>query len=77
MRRCPFPLLVFVLTLPASTASAEDSIALRWNQVTLEAIRQSTLPPPAVARALAIVHTCMYDAWAAYDPVAAGVHYRT
>ncbi len=30
-----------------------------------------------VARALAIVHTCIYDAWAAYDPVAAGVHYHT
>jgi hypothetical protein len=26
--------------------------------------------PPVVARALAIVHTSMYDAWAAYDPVA-------
>jgi hypothetical protein len=25
-----------------------------------------------VARALAIVHTCAYDAWAAYDPVAVG-----
>lgn len=76
MRRRWFPLLVFVLALPASTASADDSVALRWNEVTLEAIRQSTLAPPAVARALAIVHTCMYDAWAAYDGVAAGVHYR-
>lgn len=38
----------------------------------LEAIRRSTLGPPIVARALAIVHTCMYDAWAAYDPVARG-----
>ncbi len=27
------------------------------------------------ARALAIVHTAMYDAWAAYDPVATGVHW--
>jgi hypothetical protein len=25
-----------------------------------------------VARALAILHTCIYDAWAAYDPVAMG-----
>jgi hypothetical protein len=25
-----------------------------------------------VARALAIGHTCIYDAWAAYDPKAAG-----
>src|SRR5262249_28672954 len=28
--------------------------------------------PPMVARALAIAHTCMYDAWAAYDDVAVG-----
>src|SRR5262249_59405287 len=28
--------------------------------------------PPIVARALAIAHTCMYDAWAAYDDTAVG-----
>jgi hypothetical protein len=49
-----------------------DSLVLHWNDVALEAIRRSTLGPPIVARALAIVHTCMYDAWAAYDPVARG-----
>jgi hypothetical protein len=67
------------VSLAPSTNPAEaagENIVLRWSAVTLEAIRRSTLPPPAVARALAIVHTCIYDAWAAYDPVAAGVHYR-
>jgi hypothetical protein len=49
-----------------------DNLVLQWNEVALEAIRRSTLGPPMVARALAIVHTCMYDAWAAYDPVAHG-----
>lgn len=29
-----------------------------------------------VARALAIVHTCIYDAWAAYDNKAVGVHWH-
>ena len=29
------------------------------------------------ARALAVMHTCMYDAWAAYDDVADGVHWPT
>ncbi len=28
--------------------------------------------PTVVARALAVVHTAMYDAWAPYDPVAVG-----
>src|SRR3712207_6663564 len=35
-------------------------------------IRASTLPPTAVSRAIAIVQTSVYDAWAAYDPVAVG-----
>jgi len=38
----------------------------------LQAVRDSRLGPPIVARALAIVHTCIYDAWAAYDRVAVG-----
>jgi hypothetical protein len=54
------------------TAARQDEIVLEWNEVALEAVRRSTLGPPMVARALAIVHTCVYDAWAAYDPVAAG-----
>jgi len=28
------------------------------------------------ARALAIMHTCMYDAWAAYDELAVGTQLR-
>jgi hypothetical protein len=53
-----------------------DSLVLQWNEVALEAIRRSTLGPPIVARALAIVHTCIYDAWAAYDPMARGTQLR-
>ena len=41
-----------------------------WNRVALETIR-SVQPGAAVAaRALAILHTCMYNAWAAYDDTA-------
>lgn len=72
-------LAILVLTLaivPARAEASDENIVLRWNAGMIEAIRQSALPPPAVARALAIVHTCIYDAWAAYDPIAAGVHYR-
>jgi hypothetical protein len=38
----------------------------------LQAIRNSGFPPMHVARGLAILHTCIYDAWAAYDSVAVG-----
>lgn len=49
-----------------------DNLVLRWNAAVLGAVRDSRLGPPMVSRALAIVHTCMYDAWAAYDPRAVG-----
>jgi hypothetical protein len=53
-------------------SGGEMNAALRWNQTSLEAVSNATLGPPMVARALAIVHTAMYDAWAAYDEVAVG-----
>ena len=46
-----------------------------WNNVTLNAIRATRPSPPVAARALAIVHTAMYDAWAAYDKVALGTRH--
>lgn len=49
-----------------------DNMVLQWNDAALQGVRVSGLGPPQVARALAIVHTCIYDAWAAYDPVAVG-----
>jgi hypothetical protein len=52
--------------------STGDSIVLLWNQAALQGVRDSKLGPPMVARALAIVHTCIFDAWAAYDHQAVG-----
>lgn len=52
--------------------SAPRAPALRWNSASLQGIRDAKLGAPVVARALAIVHTCMYDAWAAYDEHAIG-----
>ena len=49
-----------------------DSIVVSWNEALLEGVRGSKLGPPMVARALAIGHTCVYDAWAAYDRKAVG-----
>ena len=45
---------------------------VRWNEAALEAIRITHPGPPMVARALAILHTCIYDAWSAYQPQAVG-----
>jgi hypothetical protein len=57
----------------ASAAPARTpSVALAWDATVLEAIRRTRLGPPMVARALAVIHTAMFDAWAAYDPTALG-----
>jgi hypothetical protein len=51
---------------------ADDNVVLRWDEQTLAAIRALRTGPTINARALAIVHTAMYDAWAAYDATAVG-----
>ena len=55
--------------------AAPPSVVVRWNAAALEAVRLSRLGPPMVSRALAIAHTCMYDAWAAYDHRALGTRF--
>ena len=52
--------------------SPTDDVVLRWDEATLAAIRATKPGPTVVARALAVVHTAMYDAWTAYDPAAVG-----
>jgi hypothetical protein len=49
-----------------------ENVVLRWNNAALQGVRDAKLGPPMVSRALAIVHTCIYDAWAAYDDAAVG-----
>jgi hypothetical protein len=56
-------------TAPLST---EPSVVVKWDEAALEAVRRTRLGPPMVARALAVSHTAMYDAWAAYDAHAVG-----
>ena len=56
----------------APRGQAHDSVVVKWDQAALAAVRRTHLGPPMVARALAVVHTAMYDAWAAYDGRAVG-----
>src|SRR5436190_384061 len=58
--------------LPPPAKPRRDSVVVRWNEAALQAVRDSKLGPPMVSRALAILHTCAYDAWAAYDRDAVG-----
>jgi hypothetical protein len=54
----------------SGTQQQADPLVVLWNNTTLQAIRNVRPSIPVSARALAIVHTSMYDAWAAYDPTA-------
>jgi hypothetical protein len=56
--------------------AATDSVVLVWNEEALESVRKLPPGPTVTARALAIVHTAIYDAWAAYDPVAVDTRQR-
>jgi hypothetical protein len=53
-------------------AHADDTVVVTWDKAALQAIRDTHPGPPIVARMLAVTHTCIYDAWAAYDSVAVG-----
>jgi hypothetical protein len=55
-----------------------DNVVLKWNEELLQAIRlhPKETGPTITSRALGVLHTAIYDAWAAYDPVAKGVVYR-
>jgi hypothetical protein len=48
------------------------NVILQWDNATLQGVRDSKLGAPMASRALAIVHTCIYDAWTAYDEKAVG-----
>ncbi len=64
-------LLVLACSVRAAVVPQEN-VAIQWDNAALQGIRDAKLGAPVVARALAIVHTCMYDAWAAYDEKAVG-----
>jgi membrane-associated phospholipid phosphatase len=58
-----------VLLLTAITAAEApepearpDDMVLRWNEITLQAIKTDRTPPPRASRHLAMVHVAVYDA---------------
>ncbi len=52
--------------------AADVSVARLWDQVLLDAIRRDFPAPTVHSRNLFHLSAAMWDAWAAYDPVAAG-----
>ena len=57
---------------PAVADHPEWSVARRWDEALLDAIRRALPNPPVHARNLFHTSVAMWDAWAAYDPTASG-----
>jgi hypothetical protein len=65
------------LTTPATScppisANPEWTVARRWDEALLDAIRRALPNPPVHARNLFHTSVAMWDAWATYDPTASG-----
>lgn len=58
-----------------AAVDSSENVILQWNDAVLEAIRVTHPGPPMVARILAVVNTCTFDAWAAFDNKARGTRF--
>jgi hypothetical protein len=57
---------------PPIASHPEWSVARRWDEALLDAIRRALPNPPVHARNLFHTSVAMWDAWATYDPTASG-----
>jgi uncharacterized protein DUF6851/vanadium-dependent haloperoxidase-like protein len=46
---------------------AQENVVIQWNNAALQTIRYMRPGVTSISRSLAIVHTCIFDAWSAYD----------
>ncbi len=63
-------------TCPPIKDHPEWSVARRWDEALLDAIRRALPAPPNHARNLFHVSAAMWDAWAAYDPNVSGYFFH-
>src|SRR5437868_14304158 len=61
---------------PQAATQPAQSVARRWDEALLDAIRRALPNPPVHARNLFHVSVAMWDAWAAYDPTAMGYLFK-
>ena len=75
MRRPRTAAAIFVFlgaasALPAQSPQPGDNAVLLWDDAILQGIVDTPQGPTVAARAIAVAHTAMFDAWSAYDTVA-------
>jgi hypothetical protein len=71
-QRCFAFAVAIAIAGECSAFAQSENVVIQWNNAALQGVRDSKSGPPMVARALFIVHNCIYDAWAAYDHAAIG-----
>src|SRR5215212_11838193 len=68
--------VLFAVSSLGANAPYKPSAAYEWLDVSLEATAREVdrhgARPTIISRTLAVALTAMYDAWAAYDPIAVG-----
>lgn len=67
MKKILFLFLIWVFPM---NLDAQESVALKWNEVLLDGIRGDFARPTVHARNLYHTSVAMYDAWAVYDSIA-------
>jgi hypothetical protein len=56
IRRAALLSVLLSMLVTCALAQREPNVVIQWNQAALQGVRDGTLGPPMVARALAIVH---------------------
>jgi hypothetical protein len=59
-------------TAVATSALSADNLVIQWNNQLLLVFQNGAIAPTVAARALAELHTSIFDAWSAYDAKAVG-----
>ena len=77
LNRPRYETLMLALLLSTLTSASEQSTpTVHWDWATLQGMRNAKVRAPIAARALTIVHTCIYEAWTAYDKQALSTQLR-
>lgn len=67
-RRCAAVVALAAIVLGLNPSQTPADEVTHWNSVLLQAIRSSSTPPPRASRAMAMVHTAIYDAVNSLNP---------
>ena len=67
---------VGVCLAPVNSALCAEQPVRLWLNAAIQSERQGNLGAPATSRVLAVISTCMYDAWVAYDRHGTGTELR-